>query len=100
MNRLFARLGFILKHKTLNKVVLSSDSSGVFIFHKGRVVRMNRRCPHQGAPLEQGYLHKNHLVCPWHGCRFSLDEPEKARPYCMTLSKLDALSDRSERPPD
>jgi len=29
-------------------------------------------CPHLGGPLEQATLEDDHVVCPWHGYRFSL----------------------------
>ena len=36
-------------------------------------------CPHQGAPLGEGWLHRGELVCPWHGSRFSLDTGQPAQ---------------------
>ena len=29
-------------------------------------------CPHRGGPLERATLADDHVVCPWHGYRFSL----------------------------
>jgi nitrite reductase/ring-hydroxylating ferredoxin subunit len=29
-------------------------------------------CPHLGGPLENAPVSDGHLVCPWHGYRFSL----------------------------
>jgi nitrite reductase/ring-hydroxylating ferredoxin subunit len=70
---LFTRLRFALKHRTIGRKVLdSSEPTMILVYHKGKIVRMPRRCPHQGAPLEKGYLKGDTLVCPWHGCHFSL----------------------------
>jgi nitrite reductase/ring-hydroxylating ferredoxin subunit len=92
INRFLTRLAFAVQNRTLRKIVLSPDKSSILVCHRGKIVRMNRRCAHQGAPLEDAYIYGNHLVCHWHGCRFSLDQPEKAKAYNTTLSKEDALS--------
>lgn len=36
-------------------------------------------CPHQGAPMREGWLHRDELVCPWHGSRFHLDTGQPAQ---------------------
>lgn len=71
--QLVSRLLFAVRHRTLSRVVVSpSDPTMIEVHHEGRVVRMKRRCPHQGAPLEQGYFDGEVLRCPWHGCGFDL----------------------------
>lgn len=42
----------------------------------GTVHAVGGSCPHQGAPLGEGWLHRGELVCPWHGSRFHLDTGE------------------------
>ena len=34
-------------------------------------VVVDGRCPHAGAPMEDGWLHDGAVVCPWHRYRFS-----------------------------
>ena len=40
----------------------------------GRVTAMGAVCSHYGAPLEEGEVDGECLVCPWHGSRFRLDD--------------------------
>ena len=51
----------------------------VLVLLEGKVHAVGGRCPHLGAPLGEGWLHRGALVCPWHGSRFDLDtgEPEQ-----------------------
>ena len=61
-----------------------SQPSYVGVYHKGREVRLKRRCPHQGGPLEKGKIEGDDLVCPWHGCHFSLTASHPVQPYVPT----------------
>ncbi len=36
------------------------------------------RCPHWGGPLADAEISDGHVVCPWHGYRFSLDDGRAA----------------------
>jgi len=38
----------------------------------GEIVAHSTVCPHLGGPLENAPVSDGHLVCPWHGYRFSL----------------------------
>jgi nitrite reductase/ring-hydroxylating ferredoxin subunit len=75
---LLSRLIFALRHRTLGRVVLTGEGADarVIVHYRGRTTTLKRRCPHQGAPLELGYLEEGCLVCPWHGCRFPLRSSE------------------------
>jgi nitrite reductase/ring-hydroxylating ferredoxin subunit len=42
--------------------------------HHGAVVALDARCPHRGAPLEEGAVRDGCVVCPWHGSVFRLDD--------------------------
>jgi nitrite reductase/ring-hydroxylating ferredoxin subunit/uncharacterized membrane protein len=58
------------------------DADGVplvLVAGDGGVQAVGGICPHQGAPLGEGWLHQGELVCPWHGSRFSLDSGEPAQ---------------------
>jgi len=40
--------------------------------HAGELVAHAGLCPHLGGPLEEAQIFDGHLICPWHGYRFSL----------------------------
>lgn len=42
--------------------------------HEGELLAHAILCPHRGGPLEEAEICEGHLVCPWHGYRFSLDD--------------------------
>ncbi len=67
------RILFALKHKTLSKIVVNpADPKTVLVYDKGATKKSQRFCPHQGAPMEKGYVEDGKLVCGWHGCKFDL----------------------------
>jgi nitrite reductase/ring-hydroxylating ferredoxin subunit len=41
--------------------------------HHGRIFAIGARCSHMGGPLDEGWLLKGGLVCPWHGSRYDLE---------------------------
>jgi len=45
----------------------------VLVRHRGRIFAMGARCSHMGGPLDEGWLLKGGLVCPWHGSRYDLE---------------------------
>jgi nitrite reductase/ring-hydroxylating ferredoxin subunit/uncharacterized membrane protein len=51
----------------------------VLVAGDGDVRAVGGRCPHEGGPLGEGWLHRGELVCPWHGSRFDLDSGEPAQ---------------------
>lgn len=40
---------------------------------EGRVIALEDRCPHRGAPLSEGCVVGDGLACPYHGWRFGAD---------------------------
>lgn len=42
----------------------------VFRTRKGEVFAVEGTCPHRGAPLADGMLAGDQVVCPYHGFRF------------------------------
>ena len=54
-----------------------ADAGGVPILltrrADGSVVALADRCTHRGAPLHEGALVEDCIVCPWHGSEFGLD---------------------------
>ena len=45
----------------------------LFTRRRGTVVAMADRCTHRGAPLHEGEIKGDCVVCPWHGSEFALD---------------------------
>jgi len=45
----------------------------------GQLHAMGATCSHYGAPLDQGSVEGECLVCPWHGSRFRLSDGSVAR---------------------
>lgn len=37
---------------------------------EGRYGALDRTCPHNGGPLDEGCIEYGALVCPWHGHEF------------------------------
>lgn len=69
-----------------------ADGVPLVLVRNGEQVRaVGGLCPHLGAPLEQGWLHRGELVCPWHGSRFDLDSGEPTQgPSTAPLPCFDA----------
>lgn len=83
---IFSKIIFALKHRTWKRVAPCKKSDQeLAVYHCGKEVRINRRCPHQGLPLDKGYFKGDDLVCPWHGCRISLTSEKKVRPFVPLL---------------
>ena len=40
----------------------------------GSFYAISDTCPHNGAPLSGGILEGKHVVCPWHGWKFDLED--------------------------
>jgi phenylpropionate dioxygenase-like ring-hydroxylating dioxygenase large terminal subunit len=58
-----------LRNKPVACVVLG-EHLVLFRTSKGDVVALHNRCPHRGAPLSEGWVEKDHVVCPFHGWHF------------------------------
>ena len=52
-------------------VTVGRESIAVFNVD-GTFFACSNRCPHAGAPLQNGFLSGTTLTCPWHGWRFDL----------------------------
>lgn len=52
--------------------VTANDVSVVLERANGAAHAFTERCPHLGAPMCDGFVHRGTLVCPWHGSRFDL----------------------------
>ena len=59
----------------------------VVLFRRdGQVVAVGGRCPHRGAPMVEGTVEDDAIVCPWHESRFRLADGDVERgPSAMPL---------------
>ncbi|OHV03511.1 Rieske 2Fe-2S domain-containing protein [Mycobacterium talmoniae] len=56
------------------------DGVGVVLCRDGDTVSaVGGYCPHLAAPMEDGWLDRGHLVCPWHGSQFDTQTGEVVR---------------------
>jgi len=72
--------------------IVHIDDHDLLLIKKGNDFYLTgAHCPHYGAPLDQGVINGDRLVCPWHHSCFniktgSLEEP----PSLHSLNKLEA----------
>ncbi len=38
------------------------------------IIAVGNICPHHGAPMDEGFLANDQIVCPWHNARFDLEK--------------------------
>jgi len=53
------------------KTVLAGRHVVVLILHEGRFGALDNRCPHENAPLGEGYIERGWLICPLHLYEFN-----------------------------
>jgi nitrite reductase/ring-hydroxylating ferredoxin subunit/uncharacterized membrane protein len=53
---------------------------GVVLYRNdGRVLAVGEHCPHLGAPMNDGWIDRDRIVCPWHGSRFACQSGDVVR---------------------
>ncbi len=52
--------------------VRAGDVAVVVVRHGDTIHAVSGRCPHLGAPLGEGWVHRDGIECPWHGSLFDL----------------------------
>jgi NADPH-dependent 2,4-dienoyl-CoA reductase/sulfur reductase-like enzyme/nitrite reductase/ring-hydroxylating ferredoxin subunit len=58
---------------------------------EGRFYALGAKCPHYGAPMEEGLLHGSRLLCPWHKSVFdALTGDLKETPTIQALAQFEA----------
>ncbi|WP_082951825.1 Rieske 2Fe-2S domain-containing protein [Mycobacterium sp. 852002-51057_SCH5723018] len=56
------------------------EGVGVVLYRSdGRVLAVGERCPHLGAPMDDGWIDRGRIVCPWHGSRFACESGKVLR---------------------
>ena len=76
------------------KVVKAGDTEVLLIQLAHTLVAVQPKCPHAGAPLEQGAICNDRLVCPWHMGTFALPSGDLLEP--PPLHGLDTYAVRIE----
>lgn len=59
--------------------VTCGSAGVVLVRHRDEVFAVGEHCPHLGAPLGEGWVYRDGLVCPWHGSVFDLGTGEVMR---------------------
>jgi nitrite reductase/ring-hydroxylating ferredoxin subunit len=53
--------------------VVEADGRRLALFNDGgEFFAVDDSCPHQGASLGEGFLHRGSVVCPWHNWSFEI----------------------------
>lgn len=52
--------------------VVGSEEIAVFRPRGGGLIAISNRCPHRNAPLCDGVIDQEHVICPYHGHKFHL----------------------------
>lgn len=61
---------------------------------EGEIRAFSGDCPHAGAPLDEGALCKDRIVCPWHKAAFAIDDGHWLEPPALDgLSLYPARTD-------
>lgn len=87
------------------KLVKAGDTEVLLIQLAETLVAVQPKCPHAGAPLEQGAICDNRLVCPWHMGVFALPSGDLLEPpplngldtYAVRVEGADVLLDPEPR---
>ncbi|HMR20097.1 MAG TPA: Rieske (2Fe-2S) protein [Sphingobacterium sp.] len=63
---------FLNKDTDAIQLVKLPGKSFCLVYYEGCFVAFSRKCPHAGAPFEQGWRDGDHIVCSYHRQRFDL----------------------------
>lgn len=58
---------------------LAGEAPVVVFRHRGDVLALDARCPHRGAPMDEGALDDGCITCPWHGSTFRVTDGSLVR---------------------
>jgi nitrite reductase (NADH) small subunit len=59
----------------------------------GELSALDNCCPHRGAPLAEGWLEGQSVVCPWHSWTFSLKTGEAEYPVHERVAVIPVKTD-------
>lgn len=69
------------------KIVKVGDLEVLLIHHDGGIAAVQSKCPHAGAPLQDGAVCNQRLICPWHMGTFALPGGGLLEPPAMAPLK-------------
>jgi apoptosis-inducing factor 3 len=56
----------------------------IILIKKGQhIIAIEDYCPHSGAPLSDGIIYQNKIICPWHNAAFHLPSGELLLPPAL-----------------
>lgn len=58
---------------------------------EGRIYAVESTCPHQGAPLVDGWVADDCITCPWHAWTFALATGEMTLGDYATIETFEVL---------
>jgi nitrite reductase/ring-hydroxylating ferredoxin subunit len=64
----------------------------VLVRHSGSLYAFADRCPHQGKPLNGGWVDEGHLVCPYHRFHFKLENGHARHGVCSHATVYEVKS--------
>jgi NADPH-dependent 2,4-dienoyl-CoA reductase/sulfur reductase-like enzyme/nitrite reductase/ring-hydroxylating ferredoxin subunit len=65
-------------------LAVERDGQSVLLVRDGDAVRAyGGKCPHAGAPLDQGAICEHRIICPWHKAAFSLSDGSLLEPPAL-----------------
>lgn len=86
-----------------NGKVMEAEAEGVAVCLArvgGELAALDNWCPHRRAPLGQGWIEGNALVCPWHSWAFNIEsgasiypENEKVDVFPLRIDGDDVMID-------
>ena len=65
------------------KQVTAGELEIILVRVEGRVRAFSARCPHHDAPLADGLLDGDRLLCPWHQSVFRVTDGELLEPPAL-----------------
>ncbi|PSB20168.1 NAD(FAD)-dependent dehydrogenase [Phormidesmis priestleyi ULC007] len=60
--------------------VTVGETAVLLIRHDNQVYALGAYCTHNQAPLVQGVIHDDHIVCPWHNAYFNITTGDQQEP--------------------
>ena len=74
--KFYYRFLFFYKFKTLKKLKIINKETICLPSSKG-IFKVARKCPNQGAFLENAFIHDYIIECHWHGCKLNISTKGK-----------------------
>ena len=79
------------------KMVKAGETEVLLVRRNGEFVALGAHCPHYGAPLADGLLHGDRIVCPWHHACFHAGSGDLLEPPAHdALPRFDVRVEGSE----